>query len=184
MVSLAELRSRWRPQQYIHFDTACQRPKGKLLFSSAIMMITSYGCAPRYFRHLPAMSIKTTLHATAPLLYPCWRYPECPWGLSASPHPVAMAVVGWLLCPPPPLFFFGKKRFFPHTLLTPNKIFLRLTPKKISAEKKPRRLPNKKVTRFPPPPPPPQKKGELRLRLRLPLLSTIELCFPPFCWYL
>ena len=31
------------------------------------------------------MSIKTTLHATAPLLYPCRRYPKCPWGLYASP---------------------------------------------------------------------------------------------------
>ena len=51
-------------------------------------------CAPRYFRHLPAMSIKTTLHATAPLLYPCRRYPKCPWGLYASPPPIALEVVG------------------------------------------------------------------------------------------
>ena len=72
-------------------------------------------CAPRYFRHLSAMNIKTTLHATAPLLYPCRRYPKCPWRLYASPPPVAMAVVGWFLCFPPFFFFFGKKGFFLHT---------------------------------------------------------------------
>ena len=33
-----ELRSRWRRQQYSHFDTACQRPKGKLHFLFAVMM--------------------------------------------------------------------------------------------------------------------------------------------------
>ena len=56
---------------------------------------------------LPAMCIKTTLHAMAPLLYPCRRYPKCPWGLYASPPLVAMAVVGWFLCFP--AFFFWKK---------------------------------------------------------------------------
>ena len=103
-----ELRSRWRRQQYSHFDTACQRPQGKLHFLFAVMIPPS---AARYFRrHLPVMSIKTTLHATAPLLYPCRRYPKCPWGLYASPPPVAMAVVGWFLCFP--AFFFGKMCFF------------------------------------------------------------------------
>ena len=104
-----EFRSRWRRQQYRHFDTACQRPKGKLHFLFAVMIPPS---AARYFRHLPAMSIKTTLHATAPLLYPCRRYPKCPWGLYASPPPVAMAVVGWFLCFPGFFFFFGKMGFF------------------------------------------------------------------------
>ena len=104
-----ELHCRWRRQQYSHFDTACQKPKGKSHFLFAIMMNTSYGCAPRYFRHLLAMSIKPTLHATAPLLYPCRRCPKCPWGLYASTPPVAKAVVGWFLCPPPP---FWKKGFF------------------------------------------------------------------------
>ena len=33
-----ELRSRWRQQQYSHFDTACQRPKGKLHFLFVVMM--------------------------------------------------------------------------------------------------------------------------------------------------
>ena len=33
-----ELRSWWRRQQYSHFDTACQRPKGKLHFLFAVMM--------------------------------------------------------------------------------------------------------------------------------------------------
>ena len=33
-----ELRSRWRRQQYSHFDTACQRPKGKLHFLFAVVM--------------------------------------------------------------------------------------------------------------------------------------------------
>ena len=33
-----ELRSRQRRQQYSHFDTACQRPKGKLHFLLAVMM--------------------------------------------------------------------------------------------------------------------------------------------------
>ena len=66
------------------------------------------------------MSIKTTLHTTAPLLYPCWRYPKCPWGLYASPPPVAMAVVGWFLCFPA-FFFWEKWVFFPQTRLTPQK---------------------------------------------------------------
>ena len=69
-------------------------------------------CAPRNFRHLPAMRIKTTLQATAPLLYLCRRYPKCPWGLCASPPPVAMAVVGWFLRFP--ALFFGKKGVFFH----------------------------------------------------------------------
>ena len=123
-----EFRSRWRRQQYSHFDTACQMPKGKLQFSIVFMMSTSHGCAPRYFRHLPVMSLKTTLH---PLLYPCWRYPKCPWGLYASPPPVAMAVFGWFLCPHT---FFGKKDFFPILNLRQKKSFdwkkMRLTAKK------------------------------------------------------
>ena len=41
------------------------------------------------------MSIKTTLHATAPLLYLCRTYRKCRWGLYASPPPLATAVVGW-----------------------------------------------------------------------------------------
>ena len=141
-----ELRSRWRRQQYSHFDTACQRPKGKLHFLFAVMIPPS---AARYFRHLPAMSIKTTLHATAPLLYPCRRYPKCPWGLYASPPPVAMAVVGWFLCFP--AFFLEKWVFFPHTRLMPKKKSLRdlHQKKKISVEKKKcglRQKKNKKAT--------------------------------------
>ena len=110
-----ELHSRWCRQQYSHFDTAFQRPKGKLYFSFAIMMSTSSGCAPRYFRHLPAMSIKTTLHTTALLLYPCHRYPKCPWGLYASPPPVAMASIGLSLYPPPRTPFLFKGVFVPYT---------------------------------------------------------------------
>ena len=71
-------------------------------------------CAPLFFCHLPAMSIKTTLHATAEFLYPCRRYPKCPWGLYASPPPVDMAVLGVVLMFPRP-FLFQKKGFFPHT---------------------------------------------------------------------
>ena len=135
-----ELRSRWRRQQYSHFDTACQRPKGKLHFLFAVMIPP---CAARYFRRHSAMSIKTTLHATAPLLYPCRRYPKCPWGLNASPPPVAMAVVGWFLCFP--AFFLEKWVFFPHTRLTPKKKkFTRLTPKKKFPSKKKRDLRQKK----------------------------------------
>ena len=163
-----ELRSRWRRQQYSHFDTVCQRPKGKLHFLSAVMIPPS---AARYFRHLPAMSVKTTLHATAPLLYPCRRYPKCPWGLYASPPPVAMAVVGWFLCFPA-FFFLEKRVFFSHTRLTPKKKSLRdLHPKKkISVEKKTRLTPKKEVTRLTP------KK---KIKKRLTLISTIELRFPP-----
>ena len=137
-----ELRSRWRRQQYSHFDTACQRPKGKLHFLFAVMIPP---CAARYFRRHSAMSIKTTLHATAPLLYPCRRYPKCPWGLYASPPPVAMAVVGWFLCFP--AFFLEKWVFFSHTRLTPKKKkFTRLTPKKkkFRRKKKTRLTPKKK----------------------------------------
>ena len=130
-----ELRSRWHRQQYSHFDTACQRPKGKLHFLFAVMIPPS---AARYFRrHLPAMSIKTTLHGTAPLLYPCRRYPKCPWGLYASPPPVAMAVVRWFLCFPAFFFFFWKNGFFFPIRDLRQKNFLRdLHQKKISVEKK------------------------------------------------
>ena len=93
------------------------------------------------------MSIKTTLHATAPLLYPCRRYPKCPWGLYASPPPVAMAVVGWFVFP---RLFFGKKAFFSHTRLTPKKKFMRLTPKKQNFRRKKTRLmpPKKSYTTY------------------------------------
>ena len=95
--------------------------------------LISIGCAPRYFRHLPAMSINPTLHAIAPLRYPCWRYPKCLWGLYASPPPVAMAVVE---CFP--------SVFFPCTQIKPKKSLCReriaiyakkmqLTPKKSHA---------------------------------------------------
>ena len=172
-----ELRSRWRRQQYSHFDTACQRPKGKLHFLFAIMIPP---CAARYFRRHSAMSIKTTLHATAPLLYPCRRYPKCPWGLYASPPPVAMAVVGWFLCFP--AFFFEKWGFFSHTRLTPKKKkYPTYTKKKISVEKKTRLTPKKKVYATY------AKKKKLRdlrqkkIKKRLTLISnTIELRFPPF----
>ena len=144
-----ELRSRWRRQQYSHFDTACQRPKGKLHFLFAVMIPPS---AARYFRrHLPAMSIKTTLHATAPLLYPCRRYPKCPWGLYASPPPVAMAVVGWFLCFP--AFFLEKwVFFFPYaTYAKKKKVYATYTKKKkISVEKKRDLRQKKKVTRLTP----------------------------------
>ena len=129
-----ELRSRWRRQQYSHFDTACQSPKGKLHFLFAVMIPPS---AARYFRHLPAMSMKTTLHATAPLLYPCRRYSKCPWGLYASPPPVAMAVVGWFLCFPAFFSpFFGKNGvFFPYTTSGRKKSIRDLHQKKFPSNK-------------------------------------------------
>ena len=161
-----ELRSRWRRQQYSHFDTACQRPKGKLHFLFAVMIPPS---AARYFRHLPAMSIRTTLHATAPLLYPCRRYPKCPWGLYASPPPVAMAVVGWFLCFPS--FFLEKWVFFSHTRLTPKKkVYATYTKKKNFRRKKTRLTPkNKSYATY----------AKKKIKKRLTLISTIELCFPP-----
>ena len=149
-----ELRSRWRRQQYSHFDTACQRPKGKLHFLFAVMIPP---CAARYFRRHSAMSIKTTLHATAPLLYPCRRYPKCPWGLYASPPPVAMAVVGCSCVSPP--FFWKNGFFFPIRDLRQKKKSLRdlHQKKKISVEKKKRDLrQKKKFTRLTP------KKKKLR----------------------
>ena len=170
-----ELRSRWRRQQYSHFDTACQRPKGKLHFLFAVMIPP---CAARYFRRHSAMSIKTTLHATAPLLYPCRRYPKCPWGLYASPPPVAMAVVGWFLCFP--AFFLEKWVFFSHTRLTPKKKSLRdLHQKKKFPSKKKRDLRQKKKVYATY-----AKKKKLRdlrqkKKKRLTLISTIELRFPP-----
>ena len=133
-----ELRSRCRRQQYSHFDSACQRPKGKLHFLFAVMIAPS---AAPYFRHLPAMSIKTTLHATAPLLYPCRRYPKCPWGLCASPPVVAMAVVEVFLCFPA-LFFVKNGFFFPMRDLRQKEMFTRFTPKK-NPSKKTRLTPKK-----------------------------------------
>ena len=172
-----ELRSRWRRQQYSHFDTACQRPKGKLHFLFAVMIPP---CAARYFRRHSAMSIKTTLHATAPLLYPCRRYPKCPWGLYASPPPVAMAVVGWFLCFP--AFFLEKWVFFSHMRLTPKKkkVYATYTKKKKnSVEKKNATYAKKKKSlrdlR--------QKKksyatyAKKKIKKRLTLISTIELRF-------
>ena len=165
-----ELRSRWRRQQYSHFDTACQRPKGKFHFLFAVMIPPS---AARYFRHLPAMSIKTTLHATAPLLYPCRRYPKCPWGLYASPPPVAMAVVGWFLCFPAFFFFWKNGFFFSHARLTPKKKSLRdlHQKKKISVEKKNATYAKKKKLR---------DLRQKKIKKRLTLISTIELRFPPW----
>ena len=161
---LLELRSRWRRQQYSHFDTACQRPKGKLHSLFAVMIPPS---AARYFRHLPAMSIKTTLHATAPLLYPCQRYPKCPWGLYASSPPVAMAVVGWFLCFPAFFFFLEKCVFFLYATYGKKKSLRDLHKKKqISVKKKTRLTPKKKLRDLR------QKKK------RLMLISTIELRFP------
>ena len=64
------------------------------------------------FHHRQTMRGKTILHATSTLLYPCWRYPKCPWGLYASPPPQAMALVKWLLCFFYVLFFFFFFFFF------------------------------------------------------------------------
>ena len=113
------------------------------------------------------MNIKTTLHATAPLLFPCRGYPKCPWGLYASPPPVAMAVVGWFLCFPA---FFGKKGFFfPIRDLRQKKKFTRVTPKKKNFRRKKNAIyAKKKVTRFTP----------KKIKKRLTLISTIELRFP------
>ena len=105
-------------------------------------------CAPRYFRHLLAMSITTTLRATAPLLYPCRRYPKCQWVLYASPPPVAMAIVGWFLCPPPPFFLrdlHQKKIPSKKTQLMPKKKLRNLRQKRVT-------LISEIELRFPPPP--------------------------------
>ena len=86
---------------------------------------------------------------------------------------VAMAVVGWFLCPPPPptLLFSGKNSVFSLGLYAKTK-FVHLTPKKVSVEKKtpfapresefgPIALSSYAFPRFnkygvrPPPPPPP-----------------------------
>ena len=105
-------------------------------FLFAVMIPPS--AARDFRRHLPAMSIKTTLHATAPLLYPCWRYPKCPLGLYASPLLVAMAVVGWFLCFPA---FFGKNGFFfPIRDLRQKKIYATYTKKKKHFRQKKTRL--------------------------------------------
>ena len=149
-----ELRSRWRRQQFSPFATACQRLKGKLHF----FFCNHDECATCYVRHLPAMSIKTTLHATAPLLYPCRRYPKCPWGLYPSPPPVAMAVVGWFLCFPAFFFFVEKGVFFPHATYAKKKSLRDLHQKKFSVEKKKRLTPKKKK--------------------QVTFISTIELRFP------
>ena len=131
-LSWFELRSRWRRQQYSHFDTACQRPKGKLHFSFAIMMSSSILFLPS-----AGNEYKNTLHATAPLLYPCWRYTKCLWGLYSSPPRVAMAVVGWFLFFPT-FFFFLEKGFFFHTRLTQKKkLYATCGLKKNSVEKNP-----------------------------------------------
>ena len=124
------------------------------------------------------MSINTTLHATAPLLYPCRRYPKGPWGLYASPPPVAMAVVGWFLCFPAFLFsflsfffFFLEKRvFLPHTRLAPKKSLRDLHQKKLSVEKIMRLTPKKKEFR---------DLRQRKVKRRLMLISTIQLRFPP-----
>ena len=100
-------------------------------------------CAARYFRCHSAMSIKTTLHATAPLLYPCRRYPKCPWGLYASPPPVAMAAVRWFLCFS--AFFLEKWVFFSHTPLAAKKnVYATYTKRKKFPSKKKRDLRQKK----------------------------------------
>ena len=106
------------------------------------------------------MSIKSTLHAPAPLLYLCRRYPKCPWGLYASPPPVAMAVVGWFLCFP--AFFFIKKRGFFSPIHD-------LCQKKKSVRKKNARYAKKK-----------SYATYAKQKKRLTLISTIELRFPHY----
>ena len=52
---------------------------------------------------------------------------KCPWGLYASPPPVAMAVVGWFLCFS--ALFLENRVFFPiRDLRPPKKSELRLFP--------------------------------------------------------
>ena len=61
-IAWLELCSWWCRLQCGHFGAACQRPKGKLHFSFAIMMSTSYGCAPTLFLFLPSTGDEYKTH--------------------------------------------------------------------------------------------------------------------------
>ena len=168
-----ELCSRWHRQQSSHFDTTCQRPKAKLHF---LLCVCGHDeCAPHYFHHLPAMSIKTPLHATGPLLYPCRRYPKCPWGLYASPPPAAMAVVGWFLFFPAFFFlFFLKKGFFSiRDLYQKQKSLRDLHEKKQNSVKKNATYARKSYATY----------AKTNIKKRVTLIFTIELRFPPLGWW-
>ena len=83
--------------------------------------------AATFFDVGDALFFVTGLTATAPLLYPCRRYPKYPWGLYASPPLVA--VVGWFLSPPP-IFFLWKRGVFPYATCAKKQVYVTYGKKK------------------------------------------------------
>ena len=147
-----ELRSRWRRQQYSHFDTACQRPKGKSYFLFVVMMsmvhVISAICRT-LFPPSAGDEYKNHPSCHGSIALPVPEVPKMSVGAICSPPPVAMAVVGWFLCFP--AFFFFKMGFFPHTRLTPKiEVYMTYTKKKIPWKKKCNLRQKKKVTRLTP----------------------------------
>ena len=98
-----------------HFDATCQWVKGKLHFSFAVMMSTSYGCA--LFPPSAGDECKNHPSHNGTIALRVMDVPKMSVGAICFTSSVAVA--GWFLCPPP--FFW--KRFFFHTRITPKKSF-------------------------------------------------------------
>ena len=150
---LLELRSGWRPQKYCRFDTAC---KGRRV--NCIFFCGHDECAARYFRHVPAISIKTTLQATTPLRYACRSWPKKRRGRYASPSPGSNGGC-WVV--------FVFRAFFPHTRVTTTKS-RRLAPKKNLSEEKITAYADNKVARL----------NAEKITTRY-VFFTIDVWFPP-----
>ena len=117
-----ELRSRWRRQQYSHFDTACQRPKGKLHFLFAVMtsvlQVISAICRT-LFPPSAGDEYKNHLSHHGSIALPVPEVPKMSVGAicftSSSSNGGCWVVVVFAG------LFLEKWGFFPHTRCTPKK---------------------------------------------------------------
>ena len=166
-----ELRSQWRRQQYSHFDTACQRPKGKLHFLFAVMMSVP---------HVISAICRTLFPPSAGDEYK--NHPSRQGSIALPVPEVPKMSVGaicftstgsnggcWVVLVFPRLFWGGGGMgfFFPYaTYAKEKKVYATYTKKKFPSKKN-ATYAKKKVTRLTP-----KKK-------RLTLISTIEIRFPP-----
>ena len=147
-----ELRSRWRRQQYSHFDTACQRPKGKVHFLFAVMMsvlhVISAICRTLF---PPSAGDEYKNHPSrhGSIALPVPEVPKMSAGAKCFTSSGSNGGC-WVVLVFPRLFL-EKWVFFSHTRLTPKKkVYATYTKKKFSVEKKTRLAPKTKVTRLMP----------------------------------
>ena len=109
-----DLCSRWRRQQYSHFDAACQRPKCKNHPSR-------HGSIALPMPEVPNMSVGAICFTSSGSNGGCW------------------VVLVFPRSPPPSFFFFGKGAFFflPYTTYArKKKVYATYTKKKFPSKKK------------------------------------------------